>query len=223
MTGGVHLRTPGCSARLTSGSSYSQNTSATYAVLVCPTGAGEGSEAGAAMRRFRWLRGVVVLGLAGAVMGGVAHGVSAVPARARCRATAFVADGLSGTVSTIDVKTRTKNPTDIAVGTGPFAVAVTPDGKTAFVTNASDTVSTIDAKTRTKRFPDMMVASNAVEPPNPGNAPRVAVTPDGKTAFVANDVSNSVSTIDVKTRTKNPTDIPVGSFPVGVAVTPCRR
>jgi hypothetical protein len=32
-----------------------------------------------------------------------------------------------------------------------------------------------------------------------------------------------VSTIDVKTRTKNPTDIPVGSNPIRVAVTPCRR
>ena len=75
-------------------------------------------------------------------------------------------------MSTIDVKTRTKNPTDIPVGTNPVGVAITPDGKTAFVTN---------------------------------------------------HVSGTVSTIDVKTRTKNPTDIPVGSVPVGVAVTPCRR
>jgi YVTN family beta-propeller protein len=173
--------------------------------------------------RPRWARVVVVLGLAGALVGVVPDGMSAVAARARCRATAFVVNGASGTVSTIDVKTRTKNPTDIAVGTGPFEVAVTPDGKTAFVTNAGDTVSTIDVKTRTTKFPDMMVASNAVEPPRPGNAPRVAVTPDGKTAFVTNDVSDSVSVIDVKTRTKNPADIPVGAFPVGVAVTPCRR
>ena len=49
--------------------------------------------------------------------------------------TAFVANDGSGTVSTIDVKTRTKNPTDITVGTDPSGVAVTPDGKTAFVTN----------------------------------------------------------------------------------------
>jgi YVTN family beta-propeller protein len=51
----------------------------------------------------------------------------------------------------------------------------------------------------------------------------VAVTPDDKTAFVTNNVSGTVSTIDVKTRTKNPTDIPVGSLPTAVAVTPCRR
>jgi YVTN family beta-propeller protein len=45
---------------------------------------------------------------------------------ARCRATAFVTNGGSGTVSTINVKTRTKNPTDITVGTDPIEVAVTP-------------------------------------------------------------------------------------------------
>jgi YVTN family beta-propeller protein len=49
------------------------------------------------------------------------------------------------------------------------------------------------------------------------------VTPDGKTAFVANFRSGTVSTIDVKTRTKHPTDITVGSLPTKVAVTPCRR
>ena len=89
------------------------------------------------MRRFRWVRGVVVLGLAGALVGVVPDGVSAVAARARCRATAFVTNAASGTVSTIDVKTRTKNPTDITVGAGPLGVAVTPDGKTAFVTNSA--------------------------------------------------------------------------------------
>jgi YVTN family beta-propeller protein len=56
----------------------------------------------------------------------------------------------------------------------------------------------------------------------------VAVTPDGKTAFVASagipfGSGNSVSTIDVKTRTKNLTDITVGAGPFGVVFTPCRR
>jgi YVTN family beta-propeller protein len=43
----------------------------------------------------------------------------------------------------------------------------------------------------------------------------VAFTPDGKTAFVANQGSGTVSTIDVKTRTKDPTDIAVGANPSG--------
>jgi YVTN family beta-propeller protein len=110
------------------------------------------------MPRFRWVRGVVVFGLAGVLV--VPGGASAVAARARCRATAFVPNNGSGTVSTIDVKTRTKNPTDITVGSFPLSLTVTPDGKTAFVTSQrNDTVSTIDVKTGTKNPTDIAVGT----------------------------------------------------------------
>jgi YVTN family beta-propeller protein len=58
------------------------------------------------------------------------------------------------------------------------------------------------------------------------------VTSDGKTAFVTNanlviepvePGGNSVSTIDVRTRKKHPDDITVGTQPLRVALTPCRR
>jgi YVTN family beta-propeller protein len=112
------------------------------------------------MPRSRSVLVLGVFGLAGALVGVVPDGVSAVPARGRCRATAFVANGLSGSASTIDVKTRTKNPTDITLGSGPFGVAVTPDGRTAFVTdNGSGTVSTIDVKTGTKHLTDIPVGT----------------------------------------------------------------
>src|SRR6266545_1199519 len=160
------------------------------------------------MRRSRSVLVVLVLGLAGALVGVVPDGVSAVTGRSRCRATAFVPH-LVDSISTIEVKTRTKNHTDIPVGAGPFGVAVTPDGKTAFVTNnVSGTVSTIDVKTRTKHPADIAVGATALG---------VAVTPDGKRAFVVDLQSSTVSTIDVKTRTKNPTDIDVGLFPAEVA------
>jgi YVTN family beta-propeller protein len=120
--------------------------SATYARLVGPTGADE--QGRGAMRRFRWVRGVVVLGLAGALVGVVPDRVAAAAGRARCRATAFVTNSNSDSVSTIDVKTRVKHPDDIPVGATPNDVAVTQDGKTAFITNfGSGTVSTIDVKT----------------------------------------------------------------------------
>jgi YVTN family beta-propeller protein len=105
---------------------------------------------------------VVVLGLAGALVGVVPVGVSAVPARKECRATAVVTNAMSDSVSTIDVKTRTKHPTDVSVGSFPFGVAVT-DGKTAFVTNSSSgTVSTIDVKTRIKGPTDISVGTGPV-------------------------------------------------------------
>jgi YVTN family beta-propeller protein len=152
-----------------------------------------------------------VVGLSGALVGAAPDGASAVAARTRCRATAFVTNALSASVTTIDVKTRTTHRPDIPVATDPFGLAITPDGKTAFVTNVNlGTVSTIDVKTRKKNPTDIPV----------GTAPnRVAITPDGKTAFVPTG-SGTVSTIDVKTRTKHPTDIPVGPLPYDVAVTP---
>jgi YVTN family beta-propeller protein len=116
----------------------------------------------------------------------------------------------SNSAWTIDVKTRTTHPTDIPVGAGPWGIAVTPNGKTAFVTNLlSGTVSTIDVKTRTKHPDDIAVGSAPFE---------MAVTPDGRTAFVTNNGSGTVSAIDVKTR-KMQADIAVGAHPKGVAVT----
>jgi YVTN family beta-propeller protein len=78
------------------------------------------------MRRFGWISGVVVFGLAGALVGAVPDGVSVAAGRERCRATAFVTNQFSGSVSTVDVKTRTKHPTDIPVGASPLEVAFTP-------------------------------------------------------------------------------------------------
>jgi YVTN family beta-propeller protein len=130
-------------------------------------------------------------------------------------------------VSAFNVKTRTKYPADIPVGSGPFTIAITPDGKTAFVTNfgpfssatvptpeSIGTVSAIDVKSRTKDPTDITVGAQPIN---------LAVTPDSKTVYVANYGSDTISTIDVKTRTKDATDIPVSAAPGNVSFTPCRR
>jgi len=112
------------------------------------------------MQRFLWVLGLVMLGLAGALVGVVPDRASAVATRAPCRATAFVANVGSGSVSTIDVKTRTKHPTDIPDAPNTGGLAVTPDGKTAFVANHDGgTVSAIDVKTRTKHPTDIALGS----------------------------------------------------------------
>ena len=50
----------------------------------------------------------------------------------------------------------------------------------------------------------------------------IAFTPEGATAYVANDGSNDVSVINTATNTLTAT-IPVGNDPRGVAVTPMGR
>src|SRR5262249_21955864 len=156
----------------------------------------------------RWVSPVVVLGLAGALV--APSEVSAVPARSRCRPTAFVTNLVANSVSTIDVKTRTKSPKDIAVGPAPTGPVITPDGKTVFVVNGL-TVLVWTSDVETSAMAATLVAA--------GSAPSVvACSPCSTTAFVTNNGSGTVSTIDVKTRTKNPRDIAVGPVPFGVVV-----
>jgi hypothetical protein len=130
------------------------------------------------MRRFRCVRGVVVVGLASVLVGVLLARVSAVAARAPCRPAGFVTNAGSASVSTIDVKIRTKKPTDIAVGSFPLGLAVTPDGKTVVVANnGSGTVSTIDVKTRTKHprlnWSSSRTSTNVADsaPGSPGKSP----------------------------------------------------
>jgi YVTN family beta-propeller protein len=85
--------------------------------------------------------------------------------------TAYVLDGSSGVVSAFNTATNAPLPsplsltaglqniaitpgTPISVGEFPFAVAITPDGKTAYVTNFDDnTVTPITTATNTPGTP----------------------------------------------------------------------
>ncbi|MGW2556455.1 YncE family protein, partial [Streptomyces sp. NPDC001635] len=51
----------------------------------------------------------------------------------------------------------------------------------------------------------------------------VAITPDGKHAYITNFGSNNVSVIDTTTNTLVGNPIPVGTRPVGVAITPVSK
>ena len=124
--------------------------------------------------------------------------------------TAYVANDLeSGTVTPIDTATNTAG-TPIAVGAEPVGIAITPDAKTAYVTNlGSNNVTPIDTAT-----------NNAATPIAVGAEPfAVAITPDGKTAYVANRGPNDVTPIDTATNAAA-TPIAVGAVPIGVAITP---
>ncbi len=123
--------------------------------------------------------------------------------------TAYVANFGSGTVTPIDTSTNSALPS-IAVGRGPFAVAITPDGKYAYVTDKLDgTVSVIDTSTNK----------------NTGTTIKVGLLPFGLAicsngdAYVANFGSGTISVIDTSTN-KVVDTINSGVFPLGVACAP---
>jgi YVTN family beta-propeller protein len=103
----------------------------------------------------------------------------------------------------------------IEVGEGPASVAVTPDGRYAYVADAfGKSVSVVDTS----------MMKTVGEPIEVGTTPfGVAITPDGRRAFVTDRGSGEVSVIDTATR-KSVEEIPVGtgigSGPTGVAVSP---
>ena len=113
--------------------------------------------------------------------------------------------------SVVPISTAGNTPgTPVPVGSGPFGVAITPDGKTAYVSNSNDNTVT-----------PVSIATNTPGTPIPvGTYPfGVAVTPDGATAYVTNAASNTVTPISTATNTPG-TPIAVGFAPYAVAVTP---
>jgi len=102
------------------------------------------------------------------------------------------------------------------VGENPAGIAITPDGKTAYVVNihpapGTGTVTPIDLATN-KAGAEIAVGKNPRE---------IAITPDGKTAYVTNEDSSTVTPIDVATNKAGPNiTLGGGDGPVGIAITP---
>ena len=96
------------------------------------------------------------------------------------------------------------------MGRGPDAIAITPNGKTAYIVNGgSDTLTPIQTAT-----------NKALKPIKVGRGPDgIAITPNGQTAYVANSVSDTVTPIRTATN-KAGKAIKVGSDPGPIAITP---
>jgi len=90
---------------------------------------------------------------------------------------AYVANYLSNSVSVIDTATNQTVGAPITVGTGPSALAITPNGQRAYVANfGSNSVSVIDTATNSVVGAPITVGTNPIA---------IAITPNGQTAYVA--------------------------------------
>lgn len=130
--------------------------------------------------------------------------------------TVYVTDfgfaAVPGSLWTIDNHTNSVAGSPLELSKKPGAIAIAPDGKTAYLVNPeTDDVSILD--TRTNR----VVGS----PIHVGDSPeRIAIAPDGKLACVTNFTSNNVSVIDLQTDSPVGSPIQVGKGPEGIAIAP---
>ncbi len=142
------------------------------------------------------------------------------------RQRAYVANYNSNNVTPIDLVTDTVlAPIPLGASAGPAGIAIAPDGKMAYVTDAGsigtlgDTITPIDLATD-KTLPPITVG------PGPQG---IAITPNGQRAYVADagaivsgqtgGFGSTVTPVDLATG-KALASITVGNAPTGIAITP---
>jgi YVTN family beta-propeller protein len=148
-------------------------------------------------------RSVVLMAIVAATCGAAAASAVAAPL-------AFTANFEGDSVSVINTATNALVGKPIPVGKGPYSIAVTPDGRRAYVVNATeDTVDAIDTAT----------LKTVGEPIEVGEIPTaIAISPDGRTAYVSDEKSDEVSVINL--RTGGVTSVPGIESAYGIAVAP---
>jgi YVTN family beta-propeller protein len=123
---------------------------------------------------------------------------------------AVVGERDSNQVSFVNAATNKLVGGPVEAGQGPTSVAITPDGKFAYVTDVfGKSVSVIETGLR-RNVATIEVGANPFG---------IAITPDGKYAYVADSGSDEVTVISTATK-KVVKSIPVGSEPLGVAISP---
>jgi YVTN family beta-propeller protein len=126
--------------------------------------------------------------------------------------TAYIVNSASGTVTPISIGTGQAGAA-IPVGANPGAIAITPDGKTAYVCPATFSPSSalIPISTATNR------AGPAI--PLTGDSFMIAITPNGKTVYVASSSYGTVTPISTATGKASPS-ISTGVGISAIAITP---
>jgi YVTN family beta-propeller protein len=137
-------------------------------------------------------------------------------------------------VSVVDTKTN-RRVRDIAVGIRPNDLTLAPDGRLFVACAGDNTVHVIQTQVLeaeeaeadpTRRPPESAreIIATSLYPSSPeGSTPcSVAVSPDGKTLFVANADNNAVCVADISEPAVTRVDgfFPVGWYPTAVAVSP---
>lgn len=129
--------------------------------------------------------------------------------------TAYIVEQSKDQVAVLDVATDPAVPTvttTIPTGSRPVAIAVTPNGDTAYVANSGD--GTVTAITLTgSSHPTRQIKVG-------GNPQAIAITPNGELAYVIRGGNTPVVPIITSTNTVGPGFGGVGGNPIAVAINP---
>lgn len=109
-------------------------------------------------------------------------------------ATAFVTNEMANNVAVIDLERREQTGT-IPMGGATYGVAFAPSGTRAYVTVSPNHLQAIDTATATAVGSPITTARTGYT----GGPGGVAITADGRRAFVANAISSGVGVIDLVT------------------------
>jgi len=149
----------------------------------------------------------------------------------------YVSNWGSRSVSIIDTETN-RRVHDVAVGIRPNDLVLAPDGRLFVACSGDNTVQVIQTKGVEQpgeaASPDRRlwegtreIISTSLYPQAPeGSTPDgLAVSPDGRTLFVANADNNDVMVVDISEPSVSRVDgfIPVGWYPSALAVSPDNR
>jgi YVTN family beta-propeller protein len=127
--------------------------------------------------------------------------------------TVYAANATTNSVTPISTATNRAGKS-IKVGLEPYSMAITPNGRTLVVVSQDNTVTLINTATN-----KVTATINVVTSPVWYTIQPVAVTPDGRTAYVVNYESNALTPISLRTG-KAAKPIAVGEGPVAIAISP---
>jgi YVTN family beta-propeller protein len=149
----------------------------------------------------------------------------------------YVSNWGSRSVSIVDTR-KGRHLQDVPVGLRPNDMTLAPDGRLFVACSGDNTVHVIDTKLVEKIAPEATperrpseaareIISTSLYPDSPeGSTPdAVAVSPDGKTLFVANADNNNVAVVNIADPEVSRIEgfIPVGWYPTALAASPDNR
>ncbi|HEU4461415.1 MAG TPA: beta-propeller fold lactonase family protein [Solirubrobacterales bacterium] len=114
------------------------------------------------------------------------------------------------TLSLIDTATNQVVGSPIPTGNGPDSIAISPDGKTLYVSSGDGAITVVNTQTN-----QVVTTISGLTP-----LETIAISPDGKSAYVSSSPNDQVFVIDLQTNQTVGAPIQVGNNPIGVAYSP---